>query len=246
MCYTIATTSPGGGGPGHCAFRCAAHRRSGSRRLWCHAGPGDAGGLVPLTARFRLSCQAVYVQDLTCTAMLLLLLHDAQQACAGRSPKARQPRLHSSRSGPADSKDAANPQQQPKPCDTTQAPGSDADQLAAIMAAAALPPLAASEVAEAAAATDIRSNAQGEGLAPAAPAGAAGAPLGQAADAAGTTQYARSRPRREAAGSRRAELGDTSESLTLVPCAHFVGAAGSRLPGSQPYAVSVDLQVGCW
>ena len=61
------------------------------------------------------------------------------------------------------------------------------------------------------------------------------------------TEYARSRPRRAAAaaaaGARVAQLGDTSESLELVPPLEYVGRLGGGGPGAQPYTVEVDLQV---
>lgn len=65
------------------------------------------------------------------------------------------------------------------------------------------------------------------------------------AEVGGVTAYVRSRPRREGAGSRiKSQLGSTSESLELVCCQDFYGPPGSGLPGSQPFAVEVDMQVG--
>jgi len=59
----------------------------------------------------------------------------------------------------------------------------------------------------------------------------------------GVTEYARSRPRREGAGGRLAQLGSTSESLELVAPLEFTGTPGSGVVGAQPYVVEVDLKV---
>jgi hypothetical protein len=57
------------------------------------------------------------------------------------------------------------------------------------------------------------------------------------------TEYARSRPRRVASGSRATQLGSTSESLELVTPLDFIGPVGGGGIAAQPYSLEVDLQV---
>ena len=58
------------------------------------------------------------------------------------------------------------------------------------------------------------------------------------------TEYARNRPRREAAG-QRSKWGETGESLELVQCQEFMGPPGSGASLAQPFEVTVDSEVCC-
>lgn len=56
------------------------------------------------------------------------------------------------------------------------------------------------------------------------------------------TDYARARPRR-AMSTKKLHMGETTESLDLVECLNFVGVAGSRSVGAQPFSLDVSNQV---
>ncbi|KAK9816984.1 hypothetical protein WJX72_007805 [[Myrmecia] bisecta] len=56
------------------------------------------------------------------------------------------------------------------------------------------------------------------------------------------TEYAKNRPRREAAGPRNT-LGHTTESLELCRLVDYVGPPGSGAPLAQPFSVEVSAQV---